>query len=126
MNKTPVSKITIIRTEGPAGSDFEGHEFTSFADAQHHLVSISQGAPEPDEGGYDKVEFLVEWEDGETYAGRYDLVRGAGDQLCDQVINTCTFYLGLRKPAHMSAKDYIRFLGRELAQRAAVLTGLKA
>jgi len=76
----PVKSITITRAEGP--SDQCGHPQTvsSFAEASTVLVRNSHAAPKG--GGYDKHDFRVEWENGDTYEGRYDLKHYSEDECC--------------------------------------------
>lgn len=65
-------KITIERAEGPTDlcktRSFEGPDCWSMARSWLH----GQSHTYPEKGGYDKHDFLVEFEDGHTYDGRLD------------------------------------------------------
>jgi hypothetical protein len=66
----PVKKITITRAEGLTELCGRPMEFPSFTDAKIWLML--QDETYPKHGGYDKHDFKVEFEDGETYEGRLD------------------------------------------------------
>lgn len=117
--KSPVSQIKVTRAEGPAIECGISHNFSSFEAAQAHLAKASLSAPSEEDGGYDKVDFVVRWENGQSYSGRYDLTRGAHSLLSKQIASTCAFYLGSWKPNSMDNSAYARFLTSERAQRAA-------
>lgn len=67
----------------------------------------------PKGGGYNKCAFVVTYEDGETYSGRYDLVHFSEERanLERHMREFCETYSGRRKPAHMKVADYERFIG---------------
>lgn len=71
--KVAAVKITLDRAEGLASECVvvvvEGRKVWDQADAV--LLQWSKTAPKT--GGYDKCDFKVEYADGETYEGRYDL-----------------------------------------------------
>ena len=51
----------------------------------------------PKEMGYDKVDFLVTWEDGETYEGRFDMKyehKLEENMLGRQITDVLLFYAG--------------------------------
>lgn len=108
MPKTPVAKVTIERVEGLIHEcikkEFEG--ITALHAADMTLMEWSMTAP--DNGGYDKCDFKVEWADGRTYSGRYDLVHYTVESpsLAKQIKDTYLFYTGKRKPEHFSEKQY--------------------
>lgn len=66
----PTSRIWIRRAEG-YHADLGEWTFDTFAQANAHLGSAQKTAPKG--GGYDKHDFEVEWVDGFTYKGRFDL-----------------------------------------------------
>lgn len=75
------------------------------------LASWSHTAPKT--GGYDKCDFKVTYEDGETYEGRYDLTHMDRDGYPSIEKHMTSFigcYSGRRKPAHLKDADYRRFL----------------
>jgi len=66
----PIKSITITRAEGPNRLCGKPHVFDSYAAASTWLLSQSNTFPAS--GGYDKHDFTVIFEDGETYSGRLD------------------------------------------------------
>ena len=66
-----IKKIELERLEGPISS-CTSVECKTFTEANWMLYVWSASAPK--DFGYDKYRFSIEWEDGETYTGRYDLV----------------------------------------------------
>ena len=66
----------------------------------------------PKEGGYDKCDFEIEFEDGQLYQGRYDLVHWSvkSPSLQRHVQDFLTFLAGTRRPLHMKQEDYDRYL----------------
>lgn len=69
-----VPEIILTRAEGLAEECDRPVRVSRWEDAAHELARMARSAPKPG-GGYDKTDFLVVWEDGETYEGRYDLQR---------------------------------------------------
>lgn len=67
---TPVKSVIIERAEGPNALCGKVHTFASCAEASAWLLSQSNTFPA--KGGYDKHDFTVTFEDGETYSGRLD------------------------------------------------------
>ncbi len=118
----PAVKIEITRAEGLT-SEVTGkpevctdaHIDGAWECANHVLVKWSGTAPK--EGGYDKCDFKVTWEDGETYEGRYDLKHYTIEypNLAKHIYDFLMFHAGLKKPAHMSTEEYQRYLSREPA-----------
>ena len=75
--KVAVKEIVLDRAEGPSDLCFKVTVKT-WHDAMWTLMKWSKTAP--DEGhGYDKVDFIVTWEDGEVYEGRYDMNKEGED-----------------------------------------------
>lgn len=71
MSKIKVIRVELTRAEGP--SDLCGTKFfNSLAEADAQLRENALTAPEG--GGYDKHDFTLTFEDGETYEGRIDVV----------------------------------------------------
>lgn len=114
--KKKAVKIKLTRAEGPhhlcgVVQEFEGDD--CWRSASRWLWS--QAYTFPKSGGYDKHDFVVTFEDGETYEGRLD----CKSDLCgDSDINIAKhmseflgFLAGTRRPAHMSESDYRRYLG---------------
>lgn len=121
------SRIKLTRAEG------RPHECVAVTIEPGHVASLgnlSQGdvfyaadqilshwaATAPDSGGYDKCDFEVEYEDGETYEGRYDLVRedtGRFDKLGEHIRRFQKFCAGLYRPDHLSEDQYAAALKRQ-------------
>lgn len=70
-------KITLTRVEGKAAQA----TCVDFHDANITLTVWSRTAPK--DGGYDKCDFTVEFDNGDVYEGRYDLVHPSVDGLPD-------------------------------------------
>ncbi len=118
----PAIKVEITRAEG-LHSEVTGKpevctrdaSFGIWSCADHILVKWSNTAPK--EGGYDKCDFIVTWEDGETYKGRYDLKHHSIEypDLAKHVYGFLIFHAGLKKPGHMSNEEYRNYLNTEPA-----------
>lgn len=108
--KIPLVKVHIHVAEGPMA----GKEFTvpNFKEGNAILHQVSNSAPTS--GGYHKVDFVVTYQDGNEYAGRYDVThlsrRESPLSLADQMRNHLTFHAGLRCPAHMDQAKYEKTL----------------
>lgn len=104
-------KIEVHRGEGPR-NECEGkwHAFTTFRDAEALLAKWARTAPKT--GGYDKCDFKVTYEDGETYEGRADIKHDHifGYSLSRHMTDFLTFYAGTRCPPHLSRERYEAFL----------------
>lgn len=104
--KVPIVSIRLHVAEGPMA----GKTFTvpTFKEGNSILHQVSNSAPTA--GGYDKVDFTVTYQDGNEYAGRYDVThlsrREAPLSIADQMRNHLTFHAGLRCPAHMTQEKY--------------------
>lgn len=107
----PITKITLTRVEGPPKECVTKHA-TTFTHANIILTAWSHSAPK--DGGYDKIDFTVQYQDGETYCGRYDLIHWEGGEpdLQAQVDHALHAYAGLRKPPWVETERYTRFLRR--------------
>lgn len=68
----------------------------------------------PKSGGYDKHDFIITFQDGETYEGRYDLKHHTVEwpNLKRHVVSFVKFMAGLHQPIYMSAKDYEAYVNR--------------
>jgi hypothetical protein len=107
--RSKVKGISITRVEGaPVGSANARADSWAHADTVLHRWSESVAR----DGGFDKCEFTVEWEDGETYQGRFDLVnwRDAEPDLAKHVRELAYFYTGRLRPNHMTPEVYAAFL----------------
>ena len=68
-----VKRVKVERVEGPCELCVT-REFTTIPAANDWLAENSLTAP--DDGCYDKHDFCIEWEDGQTYDGRIDVEQG--------------------------------------------------
>lgn len=110
------TKIKIVRAEGPhhlcgVAREFEGD--ACWKDAAHWLWGQSYTFPK--NGGYDKHDVVVTFEDGETYEGRLDCMHYSREDadlnVAKHVRSFLTFLAGERRPAHMTAERYAAYLG---------------
>lgn len=104
-------KITIERYEGRSHEcgkpqTFEGE--TCWKQANAMLGAWSRTAPKT--GGYDKCGFTVEWEDGETYEGRYDLTGNEWPSIERHMRQFLEFHAGTYCPAHLTEQRYRQYL----------------
>lgn len=107
----PIDSITIRAGEGRyAGATIT---VTDWPAANAWLLLQSTVAPAT--GGYDKHDFTITWEDGETYEGRYDLKHYSIEwpNLKRHVEGFARFMAGLRRPTHMTAEEYVLCVSRD-------------
>ena len=80
--------------------------------ADSTLKDWSETAPK--EGGYDKTDFTIVYDDGETYKGRYDLKHWTVEypDLAKHVYHFVGFHAGVYKPPHLTAEEYAEILNR--------------
>jgi len=109
------TRIEITRGEGPAvlcgrTQTFDGPD--CWAEANRWL--FRQSTTFPRHGGYDKHDFVVTFDNGETYEGRLDCKHascGGNDlNVASHVRGFQEFYAGVRRPAHMSPERYEEFM----------------
>lgn len=113
MAKIPVKKIWLNRAEGPTKETGQRH-FASFEAADAQLALWAHTAPKKGHG-YNKVDFKIEWADGETYQGRYDLSKDdeiRHNLLGSHIQHYLNFHAGLFCPESMSRGDYERYLNQ--------------
>lgn len=106
--KVKAVKITIDRAEGMHHECIKT-EHTTWAEAEQRILDIRSTAPA--DGGYDKCDFKIEFEDGQTYEGRYDAQHTSiTDEvgLAGHVRSHLEFLSGDRCPAHMTKDEYDR------------------
>lgn len=103
---TGAFSITITRVEGTHDECDKPATVASFADADALLMQWSETAPKT--GGYDKCDFVIQWANGDTYAGRYDLKHHTCERpsVAQHMIDECEFHTGKYCPAHMSEAAY--------------------
>jgi hypothetical protein len=109
--KVKAVKFDVTRAEGRI-EECKSYTVTTWAKTDSILRSWARTAP--DEGqGYNKCDFTVTYEDGETYTGRYDLKRhdmGFTDLLGYHIRSFVEFCAGQHKPDHMTAAQYQEYL----------------
>jgi hypothetical protein len=77
--------------------------FSGFAAANEALSRARLKAPTL---GYNKTDFTLEYEDGETYSGRYDVGRDNFDTLQMHVRQFCECYGRIKKPANLTEEQW--------------------
>ena len=114
--RSRVKSITITRIEGEAseidewrddGEGFKERTVESFVRADTILRRMAATAP--DDGTYNKVDFVVTWANGDNYQGTYDLKRhdtGHWQQLQRQIRGFLRYLVGEFKPDHMTQEEY--------------------
>lgn len=111
--KIGVSKIVITRAEGPSNLCGKPQVYCDWSMAEAGFRSSNVTLPGP-EMGYDKHDFIVYFQDGETYEGRLDVKQRCcpdNDQNVKEHVNSfMSFYAGIGKPGWMSLENYERAL----------------
>jgi len=103
VNGIKVKSVKVERAEGPTEEcvphTFEGPD--AMEEAQTQMTLWSKTAPGKGHG-YDKCDFVVTFEDGETYEGRYDLqdtgLNDSGDTISYQMHHFLGFMAGSYRP----------------------------
>jgi hypothetical protein len=116
--KIGVRSVKVHRAEGPSHL-CRTHTFKTLRDANLFLIqSASTVTVYPDcKGGYDKHDFWIEFEDGETYQGRIDLHHPSyapTERIGKHVRDFVRFYGGLlgpdELPRHIKPREYMHFV----------------
>jgi len=134
--KSPVRFVSVNRAEGPnaecvAFVYHAGDKPADFDDERSHMAGATfvkcepgklaeavirrfstWGMTAPDSGGYDKCDFKVAWENGETYEGRFDMKRGGTDgdeSFWTSLRRRVEFYACARRPAHFKDAHWKHF-----------------
>lgn len=105
------TKITILWSEASYDENIEFTGDNVFSQANAYLKRLARTLPEK-HLGYFKTKFKVDYENGETYEGRYDLKRHDilyGD-IGRHIKNFCKFYAGRANPTHITPEQYKLFL----------------
>lgn len=129
MAKIPVKKIWLRRVEGRT-QDLGQRTVTSFKAADEQLARWAQTAPEK---SVHKTDFQVQWTDGETYTGTYELQRADATRLNilgSHIQHYLAFHAGIFCPQTMSREDYENYLnnigeGEGSEKRAGAMTFLQ-
>lgn len=108
--KIKARKIMIDCAEGP-NSLMGLKTASSFEDADRLLWGIAKHGPSI---GYYKTDFVITFEDGTVYEGRFDVYRWDHERpyLRKHVREFVEFYAGLRKPARLTDKQYQTIIQR--------------
>lgn len=94
--KSNVKEIRIKRGEGPNHLVGIWHTFPTADQVDRWIISQEDTLPEV---GYDKFDFTIEWESGDTYEGRLDALRPTNPR----------YTTGRNQPL-VQAKEYIEYL----------------
>ena len=118
--KVRARSITLQRAEGTIGrDDFSPDTVRAAGDrsvwqqADRQLLEWAQTAPQG--GGYHKVDFIVAYEDGNIYRGRYDLKHWSVEypSLAKHMRSLVAFHAGEYRPPHMTEQQYREALRTE-------------
>ncbi|BAS31228.1 SNF2-related protein [Dehalococcoides mccartyi] len=113
MAKIKAKTIVIERAEGPASECGKPVTLTGPDVWQKAFYLLYKwGKTAPMHGGYDKCDFKVNWEDGQTYSGRYDL-KHPDDETPDldgHIYHLSAMYAGRFRPAWMNDRQWQDFL----------------
>jgi hypothetical protein len=129
-----MKKMTSIKLERAEGTSEECIEVTvtSWDDADLTLARWAHTAPCDGKcgfphiksqyllGGYNKCDFLVTFEDGETYEGRFDLTHKhmiGVNLLQKQMLNHMRFHALQWTPPHMTRAEHERYINETMACR---------
>lgn len=106
--KSPIKVIRLTRIEGAANGPVAATA-SSWDEANAILMKWAHTAPT---SGYDKTSFEIEWENGFSYGGRYDIQHPsvAVPDLMRNVQNNALFYTGRYCPGNMPMDRYTNFL----------------
>lgn len=104
---TPIRYVILDRAEGPATLCGKPVAVHTVKQADAILRTWAATAPAP--GAYDKVDFVLVFQDGQTYAGRYDLTR-ADRFNANLAAHVRRFLEGLHRCANPAAPAYAEFL----------------
>ena len=109
---TPIKSITITRAEGPT-EDCKTITVPSWDAATATLREWARTAPGPGDG-YDKCDVTIEWQDGELFTDRYDLVGldVKTPNLASWFRRLVTIASGHERPSHWTEQVYKTILAR--------------
>jgi hypothetical protein len=112
--KIKVKEILLSRTEGPINLCYKNMSFPSFTAVNIFLLGASNTFPK--NGGYDKHDYKITFEDGETFEGRLDCKHfSCSDNdlnLLAHILNYCEWQAGLTKYPHCGEKRYKEYLAQ--------------
>ena len=111
-SKIPAVRITLTRAEGPSYLCNRPREAAGpdvWLNANRVLRDWSDTAPKAKAGGgYNKCDFTVVYNDGETYNGRYDLKHHTAEtpDLSRHMLDHLNCVSGRKIPSHMSRETW--------------------
>lgn len=107
--RVKVQEITIERAEGLI-EECKAVTVKDYNEANAVLMSMSATAPA--NGGYDKCDFWITFENGRTYEGRYDLKHHSVEipDLAAHVRDFVRYSSGIDCPDHMTEESWREFL----------------
>jgi hypothetical protein len=105
------TQIALVRAEGRTWECVTEVVRTApvFLNANLTLVRWSRSAPEAG-SGYHKCDFVVTFEDGHTYEGRFDLERGEWPNLERHMLRHCEASAGRWRPPHATEAQWAAYL----------------
>ena len=108
--KIKIKSITIHRAEGPT-RDCVKKVYNTLMEAEKRILDIRRSI---NHDGYDKCDFVIEFEDGNIYQGRYDAhsMKKSDYTLTEHVKSNLEFHASLCCPSHMTKLSYEAFLNR--------------
>ena len=104
--KAKVKSVWLYRAEGPINMNDREHTVETLEEAEDILSTWSLTVHKK---ASDKVDFKVTWNNDEAYEGTHYLKHERGETLSDQMISTLECYGGLKKPSHLSDKNWKLF-----------------
>ncbi|WP_342051280.1 MULTISPECIES: hypothetical protein [unclassified Cupriavidus] len=116
--RSRVTSISLTRVEGTSASGIT-ERVASWEQADATMQRWSEAVAR--DSACEKCEFFVEWANGATYRGRYDLVncRDAMPGLASHVRELAYLYTGRQAPKHMTPAIYAAFLEMHSTQAMA-------
>ena len=108
--KAAIKEVWLNRAEGPVEECGE----VTVAGGLHvvdEVLSVLRdwGRTAPEDGGYDKTDFRVEWDNGESYEGRFDMQKGGTESGVDfwtSLKERVEYVACKRRPAHFKDEHW--------------------
>jgi len=133
MKKAAVKEVWLNRAEGPydecgavvyyTGDEMPKSDDSHYKDAKGIHVEPNEiggavtgqlskwGHTAPEDGGYDKTDFTVVWENGDDYTGRFDMQKGGtdtGEDFWTSLKHRIEHVACRRRPAHFTDEIWAR------------------
>jgi hypothetical protein len=124
--KAKITKVTVTRAEGLTKECNKPRTVNCIRVASSILADWARTAPK--HGGYDKCDFKIEFDNGNTYSGRYDLEHLSirTPDLARHVNEGVAFFTGKFRPSHMTTERYARALATDFADLVPKYTEFEA